>query len=56
VASITVDAVHDALALGDAGAARTIHSNRVDLIEIGHRAITFGEIADLVHRCDVAVH
>ena len=51
-----VDAVHDAVALGDAAAARAVHADRVDLVDIGHRAIALGEIADLRQRRDVAVH
>ena len=51
-----VDAVHDAVALGDAAAARTVHADRMDLVDIGHRAIFLGEIADLGERRHVAVH
>ena len=51
-----VDAVHDAVALGDAAAARAVHADRMDLVDIGHGAITLGEIADLRQRRDVAVH
>src|SRR5882757_4661714 len=39
-----------------AAAAQTIKADRVDLIEIGHRAIALGEIADCVDRRDVTVH
>ena len=51
-----VDAVHDAVALGDAAAARAVHADRVDLVDIGHGAVLLGEIADLLDRRDVAVH
>ena len=51
-----VDAVHDAVALGNAAAARTIHAHRMNLVDIGHGAIALGEIADLRQRRDIAVH
>ena len=51
-----IDAVHDAVALGDAAAARAIHADGVDFVDIGHGAVTFGKIADLRQRRDVAVH
>ena len=51
-----IDAVHDAVALGDAAAARAVHADRVNLVDIGHRAIALGEIADLGQRRDIAVH
>ena len=51
-----VDAVHDAVALGDAAAARAVHADRMDLVDIGHGAVFLGEIADLRERRDVAVH
>ena len=51
-----VDAVHDAVAFGDAAAARTVHADRMNLVDIGHGAIALGEIADLRQRRDVAVH
>src|SRR6266700_3341648 len=47
-----VDAVHDAVALGDAAAARAIHADRMHLVDIGHRAIALGEIADPRKRRD----
>jgi hypothetical protein len=46
----------DAVALGDAAAARAVHADRVHLVEIGHRAVALGEIADRFDRRDVAVH
>ena len=51
-----VDAVHDAVALGDAAAARAIEADGMDLIEIGQGAILLGEIADRADRGDVPVH
>ena len=51
-----IDAVHDAVALGDAAAARTVHADGVNLVDIGHGAVALGEIADLGQRRDVAVH
>ena len=46
----------DAVALGNAAAARAVHADGVDLVEIGHRAVLLGEIADRRDRRDVAVH
>ncbi len=51
-----IDAVHDAVALGDAAAARAVHADRMNLVDIGHGAVALGEIADLRQRRDVAVH
>src|SRR5262249_20777491 len=51
-----VDAVHDTVTFGDAAAARAIHADRVYLVDIGHRAVFLGEIANLRQRRDVAVH
>ena len=51
-----VDAVHDAVALGDAAAARAVHADRMHFIDIGHRAVALGEVADPGQRRDVAVH
>ena len=48
--------MHDAVALGDAAAARAVHADRMDLVDIGHGAVALGEIADLRQRRDVAVH
>ncbi len=45
-----------AVALADAAAARAVHADRVHLVDIGHGAIARGEIADAVHRRDVALH
>ena len=44
------------VALGDAAAARAVHADRVHFVDIGHRVVFVGEIADRVDRRDVAVH
>ncbi|QTK80416.1 hypothetical protein AT6N2_C2875 [Agrobacterium tumefaciens] len=49
-------AIHQAFALGNAAAARAVHAHSVDFVEIGHGAITIGEIADFPDRRDIAVH
>src|SRR6185437_12117501 len=41
-----VDAVHDAIALGDAAATRAIEADSVHFVEIGQGIVFFGEIAD----------
>jgi hypothetical protein len=38
--------MHDAVALGNSATTRTIQANRVDLVEISHHAIPFGDIAN----------
>jgi hypothetical protein len=50
VPSITGDAVHQPLALGNAAAARAVHADRVDLVDIGHRAVLVADVADLGDR------
>src|SRR5881394_1377410 len=51
-----VDAMHDAVAFGDAAAARAVHADRMNLVDIGHGAVALGEIADPGQRRDIAVH
>ncbi len=51
-----VDAPGQSLALGDAAAARSVHADGVDLVDIGHGVVAFGELDDLLDRRDVAVH
>ena len=51
-----VDPVHHPFALGDAAAARAVHADRMDLIEIGHCAVAPCEVADGADRRDIAVH
>src|ERR1700758_154344 len=48
--------MHDVVALGDATATWAIHTYRVNLVEISHRAIALGDIANFSNRRDVAVH
>src|SRR5215472_19218980 len=49
-------AVHDPVALGDAAAARTVETDGMHLVEIGHRAEAVGHVAQCADRRDVAVH
>ena len=51
-----VEFAHQAFALGDAAAARAVHADRMDLVDIGHRAIFLGQRDDRGDRRDVAVH
>src|SRR5690606_21780370 len=51
-----VDASHQPLAFGDAAAARAVHAHRVNLVEIGQRAVLLGHREDLGNGRDVAVH
>ena len=44
-----------AVAFADAAAARAVHADGMHLVDIGHGAVALGEIADLVHRRDIAV-
>jgi hypothetical protein len=48
--------VHHPVALGDAGAARAVEADRVDLVEVCHGAVAVGEVADLAARRHVSVH
>ena len=51
-----VDPVGEAFALGDAAAARAVHADGMDLVDIGHGIVFFGEVGDFPDRRDVAVH
>jgi hypothetical protein len=51
-----VKGVRGAIRLADAAAARTVHTDRVHLVDISHGAIALGEIADPVDPRDIAVH
>ena len=51
-----VHAVHGMVTRGDSCAARAIHANRMDLVEIGHGAVSLGEIADAIDRGDIPAH
>ena len=53
---MTSSLAHQAFALGDAAAARAVHADRMDLVDIGHRAIFLRHGDDLGDRRDVAVH
>ena len=48
--------VAEALALGDAAAARAIEADGMNLVEIGHGAVRVRDVAELGDRRDVAVH
>ena len=41
-----VDAVHDAVALGEPAAARAVHADRVHLVEVGQGAVFLRQVAD----------
>jgi hypothetical protein len=45
-----------AVAFGNAAAARSVHADGMHFIEIGHRAVFIGEIADFLDGRDVAIH
>ena len=51
-----VDPVGEAVAFGDAAAARAIHADRMDLVDIGHGVVFLGQIGDFGDRRDVAIH
>ena len=48
--------VHQPFALCNAAATRAVHAHRMHLVEIGHRAVAVGQIADLLDRRDIAIH
>ena len=48
--------IHQALALGNAAAAWAVHADGMHFVEIGHRAIFVGEIADFLDGGDIAIH
>ncbi len=50
------EAVHQAFALGNAAAARAVHADGMHFVEIGHRAVLVGEIAEFLDRRNVAIH
>src|SRR5918994_30766 len=43
-------------ALGDAAAARSVHADGMDLVDIGHSVVALGKIDDLLDRRDVTIH
>ena len=51
-----IHAIHDAVALGDATSARTVHAHGMNLIEIGDRPVLLGKSADLTDRRNRAIH
>jgi hypothetical protein len=51
-----VDPVHQAVALGNAAAARAIHADRVHLVEIGHGVVRSATSQISAIGADVAVH
>jgi hypothetical protein len=51
-----VDAAHGTVAFADATATRAIHPDRMHFVDVGHRAIAFGQIADETHRRHVTIH
>jgi len=51
-----IDPVHGAGARSDSGTPRAVHSDGMDLVEIGHGAVSLGKIADATNRGDVTVH
>ena len=51
-----VNAVHDPVALGNAGAPQAVEADRMDFVQIGQRAILVGQVADLLDRADIAIH
>ena len=51
-----IDLIGDAVAFGDAAAARPVHADGMNLVEIGQGAEAPGERADLGNRRDVALH
>ena len=48
--------VHQAFAFGNAAAARAIHANGMDFVDIGHSAMLLGHVADFLDGRDVAIH
>src|SRR4051794_8360279 len=48
--------MHCAVAFGDPIAARAVHANSMDLVEISHRAVALGDIANLCDGCDITIH
>src|SRR4051812_247572 len=51
-----VDAVHDTIALGDAGAARSVKTDGMNLVKISHCPEFRRQITDLSYRGDIAIH
>ena len=51
-----VDAVHDAIPLGDTGAPGSVETDGMNLVKIGEGAEFRREIADAPDRGDIAIH
>src|SRR5882757_6808684 len=51
-----VDAVHDAIALGNAGAARAVKTDGMNLVKVGDGPEFCRQIANMPDRGDIAIH
>src|SRR3984893_5825207 len=51
-----VESIHDAVAFGDASATRTVETDRMHFVDVGHGVVTARKIGDLRDRGDVAMH
>src|SRR5205085_12402505 len=51
-----VNAVHDAVPLGDTGAAGSVKPDGMDLVKVSERAEFRRQTADLSYRGDIAIH
>ena len=50
------DPIRDAFPIRDAPSPRSVHSNRVNLVQISHCAVLLGDIANLGDRSDASTH
>ena len=48
--------MHSTVAFGNPTASRPVHADRVNLVEISHRTVPLGDIANLCDRRDIAIH
>ena len=48
--------MHGAVPFSDPSAVRAVHPDGMDLVEIGHRVIPLGDIANLYNWRDIAIH
>ena len=51
-----IDAIQETFALSDPSSPRAVQANRVNLVDIGERIVSLGQLHDLADRSDVAVH
>src|SRR3984893_15648990 len=51
-----VDAIHDAIALGDAGAAGSVKTDGMNLVKVGEGPEFRRQITDMPDRGDIAIH